>query len=222
MQTIENISKLRQLLADRFPHLRRFPELPADKRSACLPTGLPQIDRLLDGGLRKGEIIELTGAGPGAGSLLMLFVVLLRAGENAQWAGLIDGQDSFDPTPLESTVLSRLLWVRCHNATEALKAADLLIRDGNLPLVLLDLKINPAAQLRRIPATTWYRWQRIIERRSTTLLVVTPWPMVCRAKARLTLTSHFTLESLEREPEELLAELRVALIASRHHQKENL
>ena len=52
------------------------------------------------------------------------------------------------------TVLSRLLWVRCRGAAEAMKAADLILRDGNLPLVLLDLAGNPPAQFWDIPATT--------------------------------------------------------------------
>ena len=89
-------------------------------------------------------------------------LALLRQARRAnQWVALVDAQDSFDPSKLGEAVFSRLVWVRCRDAAQALKATDLLLRDGNLPLVLLDLQMNPAAELRKIPATTWHRWQRL-------------------------------------------------------------
>ena len=69
----------------------------------------------------------------------MLLRALLRQSHRArQWMALIDGRDSFDPAGVEAPVLSRLFWVRCQTAEEALKAADLLLRDRNFPLVVLD------------------------------------------------------------------------------------
>ena len=49
-----------------------------------------------------------------------------------------------------------MLWVRCAAREEALKATDLLLRDRNFPLVVLDLKLNPIKQLRKIPTSTWF------------------------------------------------------------------
>ena len=44
-----------------------------------------------------------------------------------------------------------------------MKVADLLLRDGNLPLILLDLQPVPIREVRRIPASALPRFQRLIE-----------------------------------------------------------
>jgi hypothetical protein len=93
--------------------------------------------------------------------------------------------------------LSHLLWIRCQNAGEAIKATDLVLRDGNLPVVLLDLALNPDAQLRKIPAPTWYRFQRIVEESAATFIVFTPRAMISPAQVRVTLRSRFALEHVE-------------------------
>src|SRR5438105_1163638 len=144
------IIELRQLLAERFP----APEI---KAGDCLSTGIPRIDELLGGGLRRGAITELAGLTPSCGSAFF-FVTLLRAAARAgRWLALIDGRDCFDPQSVENETLAHLLWVRCTNAAQAIQAADLLARDGNLPLIALDLRCNPPAQFRKIPLTTWFR-----------------------------------------------------------------
>jgi hypothetical protein len=209
-----NIIELRQLLAERFPGLRtRADELSATKH-AFWPTGIPQLDEPLRGGLAKGALAEIVAAQHGSGSALLMTALIHRAlGEN-KFTTVIDGQDSLDVTQLGED-LSRLLWVRCRSTAETLKAADLLLRDGNLPLVLLDLVSNPAAQLRKIPATTWYRFQRLIEQTSAVCVVLVPRPMVAPAQVRVTLRSRFSLAALEREPRELLRELKLEVAESR-------
>ncbi|HXT11009.1 MAG TPA: hypothetical protein VN873_05545 [Candidatus Angelobacter sp.] len=215
-----NIIQLRQLLAERFPGLRtRADELSAAKH-ASWPTGLPQVDEPLRGGLAKGAMAEIVAEQRGSGSASLMTALIHRAlGEN-KFVAVIDGQDSLDVTQLGEN-LSRLLWVRCRSTDEALKAADLLLRDGNLPLVLLDLVANPAAQLRKIPATTWYRFQRLIEQTSTVAVVLTPRAMVAPAQARLTLRSRFSLPALEREPQDLLRELKVDVSEARRFGEEH-
>jgi hypothetical protein len=209
-----NIIELRQLLAERFPGLRtRADELSATKH-AFWPTGIPQLDEPLRGGLAKGALAEIVAAQHGSGSALLMTALIHRAlGEN-KFTAIIDGQDSLDVTQLGED-LSRLLWVRCRSTAEALKAADLLLRDGNLPLVLLDLVSNPAAQLRKIPATTWYRFQRLIEQTSAVCVVLVPRPMVAPAQVRITLRSRFSIAALEREPQELLRELKLEVTEAR-------
>jgi len=214
MQPITNIVQLRQLLAERFPALRQFSEQPSLK-AASWPTGLAAIDHLLRGGLPKSAISELVSSQLSAGSALIVAALLRQTCHTNQWLGLVDGRDCFDPAPLDNTLLSRLLWVRCRETKQALKAADLLLRDGNLPLLVFDLRLNPAAELRRIPATTWYRLQRIVELASTTLLVLTPRPMVQGAQVRLSLQSRFTLEALMETEEELLSRLKIELVQRR-------
>jgi len=209
-----NVIELRQLLSKRFPGLRtRADELTGPARR-CWPTGLPQIDAPLQGGLPRGALTEVVAEHRGCGSALLLHRFLLQAFRENQFAAVIDGQDSLDVTQLGEN-LARLLWVRCHSADQALKAADLLLRDGNLSLVLLDLALNPALQLRKIPATTWYRFQRLVEQTSTVCLVMTPRAMVSPAQARLALNARLSLGALERNPEELARELNPEISEAR-------
>jgi hypothetical protein len=206
-----NIIQLRQLLAEKFPGLRtRADELSARTRDFW-PTGLPQIDVPLHGGLPRSALTEIVAEKRGSGGALLLNALLRRALHEKQFVALIDGEDSLDVTQLGED-LSRLLWVRCHSSIEAMKAADLLLRDGNLPVVLLDLALNPPAQLRKIPATTWYRFQRITELSSAVCIVFTPRPMISPAHARITLQSRFTLRAQECEQEQLLRELQVDVV----------
>jgi len=115
--------------------------------------------------------------------------------------------------------LARLLWVRARSAEEALKAADYVLRDGNLSLVLLDLKLNSEKELRKIPATTWYRFQRIVEETGMVCVVFTRRGMVVSAQARITLHSRFPLGALERDSDELLRELNVEISDARQFQE---
>jgi hypothetical protein len=209
-----NIIELRQLLAERFPGLRtRADELTAAPRDFW-PTGLAQLDEPLRGGLAKGALTEIVAGQRGSGSALLMTALLQRALHENKFVAVIDGQDSLDVTQLGED-LSRLFWIRCRSADNALKAADLILRDGNLPLVLLDLMLNPVTQLRKIPATTWYRFQRLVEQTSAICLVLTPRAAVAPAQARITLHSRFSLNALEREPEELLRELKLEVSEAR-------
>ena len=202
-----NVIQLRQLLREKFPGLRTHAdELPAKTRDGW-PADLPQLDARLGGGFAKSAITEVIAARPGCGSALLLVHLLREAAATNQFVALVDGQDSFDAAAVEQSALSRLLWIRCSNADEAMKAIDLVLRDGNLPLVLLDLALNPEAQLRKIPAPTWYRFQRIVEESAAVFIVFTPRAMISPAQARITLRSRFDLGALERTQDELLREL---------------
>jgi hypothetical protein len=203
-----NIVQLRDLLGQRFPRVRM---VLAEKSPArpCFTTGVPQIDGLLEGGLPRGAVTELVSAQ--AGGALALRPMVRIAGRNRQRLALIDGCDGFDPSAFSNEVLTGLLWVRCLDAAQALKAADLVLRDGNMPLVVLDLHRNPAIQLRKIPGTTWYRLQRIIEPTPTALLVMTPHAMVSSAEVRLSLANQFTWASWEQTESELISRMKFVL-----------
>lgn len=208
---MRSVLQLRELLREKFPGVRLTAERPDDKSVAVWPTGLPQIDEPFQGGLPKGGITELICADRTSGSALLLAATLRRASEANQIIVLIDGQDSFDPAAFPNETLRHLLWVRCRDAEQALKAADFVLRDANLPFAVLDLGLNPPAQLRKVAATTWYRFQRIVEQTSTTLLVITPQKLVSGADARLVLRNRFGFESLDQSEEELLKQLRFEL-----------
>ena len=80
-------------------------------------------------------------------------------------------------------------------AFEAIKAADLLLRDGNFPLVIVDLVLNPASELCKIPQTSWYRLQRLVEATSSACLVLNRQSMVSSAQVKIVLENFWTLET---------------------------
>jgi hypothetical protein len=208
------IIELRRLVSERFPQARTWSRTAPAKSHSVWPTGLPRLDSLLQGGFARSAITEVASDGSGAGGALLIRALLRQAANTGQLMGLIDGSDSFDADGLDAAVLSRLFWVRCKTADEAIKAADILLRDRNLPLIALDLKMNPAAQLRKIPGATWYRLQRIARQSATAFVVVTPHPMIASAESRLILESRFTLDALPRDQTQLLDELKFELARS--------
>lgn len=213
MEMQPNIVQLRQLLTDRFPHLRLACERSSPE--AGWPSGIPSLDAALPGGFARSAITEIVSSQRAAGSALVVVSLLQQAFLHHQFVALIDGADSFDPCPLPSSLLERLLWVRCQNVEEAMKAADLVVRDRNLPIVLLDLQINPLSQLRKIAAPVWYRWQRIVEQTATTLLVMTPQPIVSGAHTKVFLKTRFNLDALAKTSEELVSAISCE-VADRH------
>lgn len=210
MRATGNIVELRRLLAERFPHTSLAPD--RAKPDQTCPTGALALDALLGGGLPKGEPTELVGAGPGSGSAQIIHALLRRVAADGQFLALVDGTDSFDVDAVEPDVLARLLWVRCANANEALKAADFLLRDRNFPILVLDLKLNPAVELRKIQSSVWFRFKRLLEQNQTTFLVVTPQPLVGGATCRVSVKSKLNLDTLARTPAETLAQLQCKLL----------
>jgi hypothetical protein len=192
MGASDKIINLRQLLAERFPQICA----PSEER---LPTGLPSIDEAIGGGLLKNAITELSSPNFSAGSALFTHVLLRNACQNGFFLALIDGRDSFDPQPAGTEVLRHLLWVRCGQAAQAVQAADFLLRDGNFPLVILDLVLNPAEELRRIPQTHWYRLQRLVESAPTAFLVLTRQSIISSAQLKMSLRNSWRLRDLEEE-----------------------
>jgi hypothetical protein len=95
--------------------------------------------------------------------------------------------------------LGNLLWIRCAKALEAIQAADLLLRDANFPLVVLDLVLNAADELRKIPQTSWYRLQRLVEATPTAFLVLTRTSMISSAQLKLSLDNAWRLADLEHD-----------------------
>jgi hypothetical protein len=179
---------LRRLLAQRFP--QSF-----EPGGARLRTGLPAID-LAIGGLPKNAVTELSSPNLSAGSALLIHAFLQRAHRDGFFVALIDGNDSFDPQPA-GDALRNLLWVRCHQASQAVQAADLLLRDGNFPLVVLDLVLNASDELRKIPQTHWYRLQRLVEAAPTAFLVLTRRNMISSAQLKLSLENAWRLSDLD-------------------------
>jgi hypothetical protein len=193
---------LRNLLANRFP---RAPKSVGTR----LITGLAFFDQSVGGGLPKGAITELITPPRSAGSASLVHAFIHGAYRDKYFVALIDGRDSFDPCALGNSILRQLLWVRCTKALEAVKAADLLLRDGNFPLLIVDLIFNSPAELRKIPQTTWYRLQRLVESVPTACLVLTRYEMVSSAQLKLVLENSWNLETLEKH--DAISQLRIAV-----------
>ena len=70
---------------------------------------------------------------------------------------LVDANDSFDPDGATNEQLAALLWVRCTGLEQAVHATDLLLRDGNLPLVVLDLMMCDGRQAQAVHSSTCHR-----------------------------------------------------------------
>lgn len=190
MASSNKIIDLRKLLAERFPS--RQTEAVA---ATSLITGCPFFDQAVGGGLPTGAITELISPRKSAGSASLIHALLQSAPRNRYFVALIDGRDSLDACALDQLSSRYLLWVRCTKALEAIKAADLLLRDGNFPLVLVDLVLNPTEELRKIPQTSWYRLQRLVESAPTACLVLTRHGMVSSARLKIVLENSWTFQT---------------------------
>ena len=189
MGASNKIVHLRQLLAERFPQTIAPP-------GDWLATRIRAIDETIGGGLPKSAITELITPHFSAGSALLLHALLRTAHRQAFFLALVDGRDSFDPATAAPTVLPNLLWVRCTTAAEAVKAADFLLRDGNFPLVILDLVLNAAEELRKIPQNNWYRLQRLVEATPAAFLVLTRQSIISSAQLKMSLENMWRLPDL--------------------------
>ena len=157
-------------------------------------TGFTALDEI---GIPKSgltEIVSSPALGPGSG--LLLYGLLHAAIRKGGRIVLIDGRTAFAPRGLLQAELNRLLWAQCRTASEAIKAADLAVRDGNVPLVIMLLTLNPASELKRIATTAWHRLQMLAEKTAATLLVFTPMAHIGCARLRLTVGGAFPLDQL--------------------------
>jgi hypothetical protein len=202
MAASAKIIDLQKLLAKRFPH-------PAVTTATRLFTGLPFLDQPTGGGLPRGALTELISPRTSAGSASLIHAFIHGAYRDSYFVALIDGRDSFDPCGLDNDFLRCLLWIRCSKASEAIKVADLLLRDGNFPLVIVDVVLNSPEELRKIPQTNWYRLQRLVELVPTACLVIIRYEMVGSAQLKLVLENSWHLETLEKQ--NTISQLRIVV-----------
>lgn len=225
----ETIQKLRQQLRDQFPAAHR--EVGGGGGSAQAAEAAAHRFWNFQAGISSfppGAITEISPAHPACG-LTLLFAALLSSNEtnspdppseipNPQFPlVLIDARDRFDPASFSTEACQRLLWLRCRETHQALQSADLLLRDGNLPFILLDLSSLPARELRRIPTSAWHRLRQLAETSQCTLLALTPSPLIPRAALRLTLTRDFDLQHLDLSRRELVQNLQAEAQHRRLH-----
>lgn len=142
-------------------------------------TGIPAIDRET-GGIPKGALTQVCApVGITSGRTTVLLSMLAQVTDKEQHCALVDANDCFDPESADAVgvCLSRLLWVRCSECgmkavEQAFKAADILIQNGGLGLIALDLGNVEEKLIKKIPLTTWFRFARVMEALPTALVVL--------------------------------------------------
>jgi hypothetical protein len=166
------------------------------------------------GGLPRGQVSEVVGpASSGRTSVAWAaLAAATRRGESVALIDTFDRFDP--PTAHACGMdLSRLLWVRGQAVSKtagavdpawlpgvravngpgtfvervidrAIKAVNLVVQSGVCTLVVVDLVDIPAAALRRLPASTWFRIERGIEGGDTAVLILAAQPVARSAGGR--------------------------------------
>ena len=207
----QTVSALRSLLAARFPEKARKP-------CGGVSVSVRSIDDALGGGLPAGRLTELVSPVASGGGQTVI-AKLLRATQAArQRIALVDGSDGFAPEAVPDEMLRHLVWVRCRVPEQAFAAADILVRDGNYAVVVMDLRGCAERVLHRTPAATWYRLQRAAEGSSVAVLVQTQSLLVPAVPWRLILGSPLSLADAH-SPREAVAG-RLTVRTERSHVQE--
>jgi recombination protein RecA len=135
-------------------------------------TGVPELDSFV-GGLPRGAMTEICGP-PYSGRTSLLVSALASRTTDGEVCALVDARDSFDPQTAHSAgvALNQLLWVRCQNLEQALRATDLLIQSGGFGLVAVDLSDISPQTVRYVPLNAWFRFRRAVEDTPTILMLL--------------------------------------------------
>lgn len=138
----------------------------------CVPTGIASLDAST-GGLPRGAITEIFGT-DSSGKTSMMLTILAAASGREEACALIDGNDSFSPESGTAAGIhaNKFLWVRCQNLIQSLKSTDLLLQGGGFGVIALDVSALPAEKLQNVPLSTWFRFQRSIEKTPTSLVLL--------------------------------------------------
>lgn len=160
-------ANIESTLADRFPSALTYRE------PAVLETiSVPAIAGIA-AGLPRGGLAEICGPAS-SGRTAFLLSALAEATRQGEYCALADGWDTLDPHSAASAGidLSRLLWIRCRQVEQALRAAELLLEGGGFGVVAIDFGDVPASLLRRVPLSIWFRLRWVVRNTRTALLLV--------------------------------------------------
>ncbi len=142
------------------------------KTVTTVSTGIPEIDSLT-GGLPRGALTEIFGPSCSGRTSLLLSVLRARTAQEEACA-LIDGADAFDPHSAEAAgvELRKLLWVRCKNIEQSLRATDLVLQGGGFGFIAVDLSDISPRLVRHVPLESWFRFRRAVEDTPTVLVLL--------------------------------------------------
>ena len=181
-----------------------------------LSSGLAPLDALIDGGIPRGRISEITGrAGSGKTSIAASFAAFAtRRGEVAAW---LDASGAFDPESMVAAgvELRRMLWASMTTTTRMaratfshtrfavgslarrqsaiVKAAELVLEAGGFGLVVVDFGEAPRA----LTHASALRIARAAERSGAAVIAIAPWRM-CGTFAALSLSASRAQTSFSR------------------------
>ncbi len=193
---------LRQQLRDKFPQAHGVRADPTPVAAQGKPFRAEAFP--------PGAISEVIPAGPVAGLALLVAGLLGEPAETSPHPDLVlvDGADAFDPGSFTGMACSKLLWVRCRSALDMIKAADLLVHDGNVPFVLLDSTGLARRELNSLPTAAWWRLKQAVERSGGRLVVMAAFPLVPCASLRLSLSAGLSLRDFDSPRCDLLDRLQ--------------
>lgn len=157
------------------------------RRAECgsIPTGIVAIDTVVQG-IPLHALTEICGSNFTSSGKTSVLTSLLAKGSQEHFCALVDATDSFDPRSAQTAGvnLKRLLWIRCggrnmKSLEHAFKASDLLLQgSGGFGLIVVDLVGISERFIRRIPLTTWFRFNRVIEKLPAALVFMVPCPVI--------------------------------------------
>ena len=188
---------------------------------AVAPLDADALNRALAGGLPRGQVSEVVGpASSGRTSVAWAaLAAATRRGESVAIIDTFDRFDP--PTAHACGIdLSRVLWVRGQAISKtssaidpawlpgvravngpgtfmervidrAIKSLNLVVSSGVCTLVVIDLIDVPAAALRRLPASTWFRVERAIEGSDTVVMILAASPVARSAGGRSIVMGEF-------------------------------
>lgn len=175
------------------------------RKDRHLSSGLTQLDALIDGGILRGRISEITGrAGSGKTSIAASFAAFsTQIGEIVAW---LDASGAFDPESMAAAgvKLGRMLWASTASRTPSasspnthfptgpragqsaiIKATELVLEAGGFGLVVVDFGEAPRA----LAHASALRIAHAAERSGAAVIVIAPWRM-CGTFAALSLTAN--------------------------------
>ena len=181
----------------------------------AVSSGCRAIDEALGGGYAPGKITEIVEPLPSRGGQSLIHESIRLSREKQQFIALVDACNQFDPNSDIQAYLQCLLWVRCPKPGDALKACDILIRDGNFPLLYLDLRLMDRYAGNRIRPNEWYRLQRVSEQSRIAFVVFTSASTVPCAGNRLRLEPSLNLSFLDYPERVAVEQLKCAVLKRR-------
>lgn len=198
------IAALRTLVAAWTP-------VPLARSGEGIATGVPAIDAVLGGGLPRGRVTEVVSAAPSSGGELIFGALLASTRAARLRVALIDAADGFAPKNYGADLLRHLVWVRARSLPEALGCADVLVRDGNYAVLVLDVRGIAARVLRQQPSSAWHRLRLSAEQGAGAVLVQSAAGFVPAVPWRLTLGVAAGLSALRRTRVDRIAALAVSV-----------